>query len=77
LSELRNSTLWEVRKHKSSIVFCFWLTYITDLLVTQPDDITFSTGNKAQHGGRWRYQYSVSWIVRNMLFKFMIHTLVC
>ncbi|KAF6033512.1 hypothetical protein EB796_008181 [Bugula neritina] len=48
----------------------------SDLLVTQPDDLTFSTGSKTQNGGRWRYQYSVSWKVKNMLLKSMIHTLV-
>jgi len=36
-----------------------------DLLVAQPDDITFSTGSKTQNGGRSRYQYSVSWKVKN------------
>jgi len=35
-----------------------------DMLVTQPDDMTFSTGSKTQHRGRWRYQYSVSWTVK-------------
>jgi len=47
------------------------------MLVVQPDDITFSTGNKTQNGGRWRYQYTVSWKVRNTLLKSMICTLVC
>jgi len=36
-----------------------------DLIVVQPADITFSTGIKVENGGRWRYQYSVSWKVRN------------
>jgi len=35
--------------------------------VAQPDDVTFSTGSKTQHGGRWRYQYSVSWKVKKVL----------
>jgi len=45
--------------------------------VAQPDDITFSTGSRVQNGGRWRYQYSVSWKVWNMLLKSMIYLLVC
>jgi len=55
----------------------FFLDLIIDLLVTQPDDITFSTGSKVQNGGRWRYQYTVSWKVRNTLLKSMIYTVVC
>jgi len=44
--------------------------------VTQADDMTSSTGSKTQNGGRWRYQYSVSWKVKDMFFKSMIYSLI-
>jgi len=55
----------------ATVIIISHMTYLhgqnIDLVVTQPDDITFSTGSKTQNGGRWRYQYSVSWKVRNSL----------
>jgi len=35
--------------------------------VAQPVNLTFSTGSKTQHGGRWRYQFSVSWKVKSII----------